>query len=81
MPERHVRASKRVKSPGVAAEKLVAMADNPTDQLRSELAEIRRHIEACRRDLGIGGAAQRPARRRSGLLRALRTPRRHAPLA
>jgi hypothetical protein len=60
------------------------MADSQTDQLRSELAEIRRHIEACRRDLGIGTAragARRPARRRTGLLRALRTPRRHAPLA
>jgi hypothetical protein len=57
------------------------MADRHTDQLRSELAEIRRHVEACRRDLGIGAAAQRPVRRRSGLLRALRTPRRHAPLA
>jgi hypothetical protein len=57
------------------------MADNHTDQIRSELAEIRRHVEACRRDLGLGAAAQRPARRRSGLLRALRTPRRQAPLA
>jgi hypothetical protein len=61
------------------------MADSHTDQLRSELAEIRLHVEACRRDLGIGPAAQagarRPTRRRSGLLRALRSPRRHAPLA
>jgi hypothetical protein len=60
------------------------MADNQTDRLRSELAEIRRHVEACRRDLGIGAyarATKRPAGRRSGLLRALGTPRRQAPLA
>jgi hypothetical protein len=59
------------------------MADMHTDQLRSELAEIRRQIEACRRDLGLGGSADganRGARRRGGLLRTLRSPRRQTPL-
>jgi hypothetical protein len=60
------------------------MAQSHTDQLRQDLNEIRKSVETCRRELGVGehtSDARRTGPRRSGgLLRAFRGPRQH-PLA
>ena len=60
------------------------MAKSHTEQVRSDLAEIRKHVEQCRRELGIDDAPRTVRAlkgRRGGLLRGLRAPRRQAPLA
>jgi hypothetical protein len=61
------------------------MAQSTTKQLRRDLAEIRKHVEECRRDLGIGnGEPVRPSVKRGGFFGALRAPRqarRQAPFA
>ena len=57
---------------------------NHSDQLRSDLAEIRRSVEEFRRELGLNGSAEvthSVKRRRGGALRAFRASRRRAPLA
>jgi hypothetical protein len=59
------------------------MAQSTTQQLRQDLAEIRKHVEECRRDLGIANGEQAPPRvKRGGFFGALRAPaRRRAPIA
>jgi hypothetical protein len=45
------------------------MASSPSDQIRRDLAEIRKRVEECRRDLGIGNMTRVRAKRSGGLLR------------
>jgi hypothetical protein len=54
------------------------MAQIHSEQIRQDLAEIRKRVEECRRDLGIGnGESSRVRAKRSGglLRRRLRSAR------
>jgi hypothetical protein len=47
------------------------MAQTHSEQIRQDLAEIRKRVEECRRDLGIGNGqpSRMRARQSGGLLR------------
>ena len=47
------------------------MAQTHSEQIRQDLAEIRKRVEECRRDLGIGNGqpSRMRAKRSGGLLR------------